>query len=180
MRLVIKTSTYGSRKLAPSYVSSIAFPMPLPPLPSLFIQVQGPHMKFGRVIHNIINREVMFHLRNPTSWIWAIKFMHIHFREVIPFVSIHKGGIITTQEKVWRDNSILMRGIFVRHSLHVLLSWLSLNSSKEALISSKLVWMPSTLTTSSSCFPFSSLVLSSHFTTLRVLLAIVGHCKNVT
>ena len=115
MRLLVKMRTYGFSKLTPGYVSSVTFPMPLPPLPYFLIQVEDPHTKFVQVIHNIMERKVLFHLRKPTSWFETIKFVHIHFREPILGILIHKGGVIITQERVGRENFTLKRGLFIRH-----------------------------------------------------------------
>jgi hypothetical protein len=58
--------------------------MPLPPLPTFLIQVQNPYMEFGLIILNIMKGEVLFHLRNPPSWVGTIKFMHFNFGNLIP------------------------------------------------------------------------------------------------
>jgi hypothetical protein len=60
--------------------------MPLPPLPSFLIQVQNPYMEFGLIIPNIMEGEVLFHLRNPPCWVGSIKFMHVNFGHLIPRV----------------------------------------------------------------------------------------------
>jgi hypothetical protein len=60
--------------------------MPLPPLPSFLIQVQNPYMEFGLIIPNIMEGEVLFHLRDPPCWVGSIKFMHVNFGHLIPRV----------------------------------------------------------------------------------------------
>jgi hypothetical protein len=37
--------------------------------------------EFGKLISNVVQREIMFHLGDPTGGIRAIKFVHIHSRK---------------------------------------------------------------------------------------------------
>nr|ADE77022.1 unknown [Picea sitchensis] len=60
--------------------------MPLAPLPLFLIQVQNPYMEFGLMIQNIMEGEVLFHLRDPPYWVGSIKFMHVNFGHLIPIV----------------------------------------------------------------------------------------------
>lgn len=189
MWLAIKTSTNGFGKMTLDYVSTITFLMPLPPLPAFWIKLRDPHSKFVHVIHNIMEGEVMLHLRNPTNRVGTIKFMHIHFREMAPCVVILKWGVIHTQERVWMTIFTLVRGLFIRYFcigsyvvesfpncswIHAIMvrSWASFlfNSS----------WIPSNLVVSYVWFLSVSLALSSHFTALQVLWAIFGYCKKIT
>jgi hypothetical protein len=54
------------------------------PLPASLIQVQNPYMEFGLIILNIMKEELLFHLRNPSSGVGTIKFMHVNFGHLIP------------------------------------------------------------------------------------------------
>jgi hypothetical protein len=67
--------------------------MPLPPLPSLLIQVQIPYMEFGLIIPNIMEGEVLFHFRDPSYWVGSIKFMYVNFGNLIPRVWITPRGV---------------------------------------------------------------------------------------
>jgi hypothetical protein len=41
-------------------------------------------MEFGLILPNIMEGEVMFHLRDPPCWVRSIKFMHVNFGHLIP------------------------------------------------------------------------------------------------
>jgi hypothetical protein len=41
-------------------------------------------MEFGLIIPNIMEGEVVFHLRNPSCRVRSIKFMHLNFGHIIP------------------------------------------------------------------------------------------------
>jgi hypothetical protein len=43
-------------------------------------------MQFGLIIPNIMEGEVLFHLRDPPDWVGSIKFMHVNFGHLIPRV----------------------------------------------------------------------------------------------
>lgn len=102
-------------------------------------------MDFGNFIHNIMEREVVFHLRNPTCWVWTIKFVHIHFREVVPCVSIHKGGFTRTQERVWKVIFTLLRGLLIMYIFPILSSLFRKYITKIFFISCKSMCSPLTL-----------------------------------
>jgi hypothetical protein len=48
--------------------------------------------EFGQVIYNVVEREIMFHLGDPTSGVRAIKFGYIHPRKV--YVPLKVMGLI--------------------------------------------------------------------------------------
>jgi len=43
-------------------------------------------MDFGLIIPNIMEGEVLFHLRDPPYWVGSIKCMHVKFGHLIPRV----------------------------------------------------------------------------------------------
>jgi hypothetical protein len=67
--------------------------MPLPTLPPFLIQVQNPYMDFGLIIPNIMEVEVLFHLRDPLGWVGSIKFVHVNFGNLIPRVGRTPRGV---------------------------------------------------------------------------------------
>jgi hypothetical protein len=48
-------------------------------------------LEFGQVICNVVERELMFHLGDPTSGVQAIKFVYIHPRKA--YVSLKVMGL---------------------------------------------------------------------------------------
>jgi hypothetical protein len=59
-------------------------------------------MEFGLIIPNIMEGEVLFHLRDPPYWVGFIKFMHVNFWHLIP--------------RVWRT----LRGVGQKSMLNVI------------------------------------------------------------
>jgi hypothetical protein len=52
--------------------------------------------QFGQLISNVVQREIVFHLSDPTSGIRAIKFVHLHARGThfpLKFVGRKRGGM---------------------------------------------------------------------------------------
>jgi hypothetical protein len=52
--------------------------------------------EFGQLISNVIQREIVFHLSDPTCGIRAIKFVHLHMRGMqvpLKVVGRKRGGL---------------------------------------------------------------------------------------
>jgi hypothetical protein len=54
----------------------------LPPFPASRIQIEEIIMKFGQLINNSMQGEIMFHLSDPACGIRAIKFVHLNSRKM--------------------------------------------------------------------------------------------------
>jgi hypothetical protein len=50
-------------------------------------------MEFDHIIPNIMEGEVLFHLRHPPYWFGSIKFIHVNFGHLIPRVCRTPGGV---------------------------------------------------------------------------------------
>jgi hypothetical protein len=79
MGVSVKSFIEVNHKLGPSNIPSTRIFTPFPPFPVFRIQIKDTDMKFGQIVCNAMQGEIMFHLSNPAGGVQAIKFSHIDF-----------------------------------------------------------------------------------------------------
>jgi len=99
--VIVKTFIHLYNKQVPCNIPLACILVPFPPFLAFRIHIENNIIKFGQLINNSMQREIMFHLNDPYRGVKTIKFIDLNSRKTgvmmkgVGLKSYRMGGINT-------------------------------------------------------------------------------------